>query len=119
MTPETALPSSGPLRVTPAWYRFIYVACIVVLSVETMRSARALTDHRFWLAAIEIITALLLLVRRAQRFALVGLLAVYAVVAIHAVVTGKDPTPLILFAASAVVVADTGYKKTGVRKDGV
>jgi hypothetical protein len=96
--------SRRPAPGTPRWYRVAYVLCIVVLSGETMHSARTLTDHRFWLAGLEILAALLLLARRTQKVGLVGLLIVYAIVAIHAITLGGVPAALVLFAASAILI---------------
>jgi len=93
------------------WYRVVYVGCIVVLSAETMRTARAMSDHRFWLAGIEILTALLLLARRTQRVGLVGLLIVYAVVALHAITLGEVPAALVLFAASAILIVSLDARR--------
>jgi hypothetical protein len=87
-----------------AWYRVIFVAVIIALSVETMTRAKRLTDHHFWLAAIEIIACLLLLIRRTQTVGLALLLAVISVVAIHDVVTGGLPFGLVLFGASATTI---------------
>jgi len=87
-----------------AWYRAVYVSCIVVLSVLTMRHARDIVDHHFWLAALEILGAVLLLVRRTQVVGLWILLAVYAAAAIHGVLTGEVPAGLVVFAASAALI---------------
>jgi hypothetical protein len=85
-------------------YRAIFVAVIIALSVQTALHAKRLTDHHFWLAAIEIIASLLLLVRRSQRVGLGLLLAVFAVVTIHDIATGGLPFALLLFGASAVTI---------------
>lgn len=87
-----------------AWYRAIYVACIVVLSVQTMLVATSVTDHHFWLAALEIVGAILLLVRRAQLAGLVVLLVVYAIAATHELLRGHSVVSLVLFAASAAAI---------------
>jgi hypothetical protein len=99
------------------WYRVVYVACIVIMSVETMAHARNVTDHHFWLGGLEVIGALALLLRRTQLAGLVILLAVYAVVASHTVLTGGIPSAVVLFAASALVVVyvDREGVREGVR----
>jgi hypothetical protein len=85
-------------------YRTIFVAIIIALSVQTATHAKNFTDHHFWLAAIEIVAALLLLFRRTQRVGLPLLVAVISVVAIHDLATGELPFTLILFAASATAI---------------
>jgi hypothetical protein len=92
-----------PERILGA-YRAIFVAVIIALSVQTAMHAKRLTDHHFWLAAIEVIAALLLLPRRTQQLGLGLLLAVISVVAIHDLATGELPFSLILFAASATTI---------------
>jgi hypothetical protein len=86
------------------WYRLTYVACIVALSVQTALGARNFADHHFWLAAIEIGAALLMLARRSQVAGLVLLLAVYAVAAAVTLHLGKSPAHLVLYAASAMLI---------------
>jgi hypothetical protein len=86
------------------WYRVVYSACIIVMSVETAARARNMVDHRFWLGGLEIIGALMLLIRRVQVVGLVILFAVYAVAAVHASVSGEIPAGLVLFAASAWII---------------
>jgi hypothetical protein len=92
-----------PLRAL-AWYRAIYVACIVELSVETALHADSLSDHHFWLAAIEIGAALLLLFRRTQVPGLVLLLLVYALAGTVTALMGRVPAYLLLYAASALLI---------------
>jgi hypothetical protein len=86
------------------WYRIVYVGCITVLSIETMTHAKSMTDHHFWLGGIEVIGALLLLVRRTQLTGLVILSLVYAGAAVHTLLTGGVPAGLALFAASAWII---------------
>ena len=92
-----------PERVLRA-YRAIFVVAIIAMSVETATHAKRVADHRFWLAAIEIVASLLLLSRRTQRVGLPLLLAVFSVAAIHDVATGGLPFDLILFGASATAI---------------
>jgi hypothetical protein len=87
-----------------AVYRVVFVGCIVVMSVRTAASASRVTDHHFWLAAIEAIAALLLLPRRTQRGGLALLLAVFAGVAVHGLLTGQMPIELVLYGASAITI---------------
>ncbi len=86
------------------WYAPVYVACIAGLSLQTMASARGMTDHHFWLAAIEILAVLGLLWRPARRAALVLLLLVYLFAAFITLHLGHLPIYLALYAASAVCV---------------
>jgi len=85
-------------------YRAIFVAVIVALSIQTMTYAKGLADHHFWLAAIEIVASLLLLVRRTQRVGLSLLLAVFSVAIVLNLVSGGLPFGLVLFGASAVTI---------------
>jgi hypothetical protein len=87
-----------------AVYRVVFVACIVVMSVRTAWSASRLADHHFWLAAIEVAAALLLLARRTQRGGLALLLVVFAVAAVHGLLTGRVPVDLVLYGASAMAI---------------
>jgi hypothetical protein len=87
-----------------ATYRAIYAACIIALSVRTASGATGLSDHHFWLAGIEIVGALLLVWRRAQRIGLAVLLVVYAIAAGHDLLTGGIPIALVLFGASAAAI---------------
>ena len=84
------------------WYAPAYVACIVGLSAQTMTAARGVSDHHFWLAAIEMVAALGLLFAVTRRAALVLLLLVYALAAIVTMHRGHLPVYLVLYAASAV-----------------
>ena len=86
------------------WYAPVYVACIVAMSAQTMTSAHGLADHHFWLAAIEILAALGLLLRALRRPALVLLLLVYLLAAFVTLHVGHLPIYLALYAASAVCV---------------
>ena len=94
------MPSDKILR----GYRVLFVAVILGLSVQTMTRAKQLTDHHFWLAAIEILGCLLFLARRTQIAGLCLLLATFSVAAIHDIVTGYVPFSLVLFGASAVTI---------------
>jgi hypothetical protein len=85
-------------------YRAIFVAAIITLSVQTATHAKRVTDHHFWLAAIEVVAALLLLWRRAQQVGLPLLLAVFSVAALHDVVSGYIPVSLVLFGATATTI---------------
>ena len=85
-------------------YRVIFVAVIIALAIETMTHAKRLSDHHFWLAAIEIIASVLLLIRRTQVVGLALLLAVISFAAIHDVVSGGLPFGLVLFGASAATI---------------
>jgi hypothetical protein len=86
------------------WYRAIYAACIVYLSVRTMLVATAVTDHHFWLAAIEIIGVVLFLFTTTRRAGFVALLVVYAIAALHDILVGHVPAALILYAVSAAAM---------------
>ncbi|GEM_PF-5352438 len=96
---------SGTQRPTPVWYAAFYAVCIAAMSVATMMTARSLSDHRAWLPVIEIIGVVLLLVRRAAIAGMVILLVVYAVVAIHALRSGDIRLDLVLYAGTAVFIA--------------
>jgi hypothetical protein len=85
-------------------YRVIFAATIVALSIETMMQAKGFTDHRFWLAAIEIVASALLLFRRTQRVGLPLLLATFTVAAVHDIVIGHPPFELLLLGASAATI---------------
>ena len=87
-----------------AWYRVLYVACIVALSVQTMVAARGVSDHHFWLPVIEIVGALLLLLSRTQRAGLAILLVVYAVAGVVTIHSGHLPVYLLLYAGSAALL---------------
>jgi hypothetical protein len=87
-----------------AWCRGIYVACIAYLSARTMLSATGMTDHHFWLAGIELVGALLFLVKATRRAGLVVLLVVYALVAVHDGLTGHVPTDLIIYGVAAAAL---------------
>jgi len=91
----------------------LYVACIVALSVQTMTDARGLRDHHIWLAALEIIGALLLLSSAAlQHVGLVILLAVYAVAAVVTIHAGHLPIYLALYAGTALYLAHPDTPRT-------
>jgi hypothetical protein len=85
-------------------YRLIFATAIIALSVLTAIHAKRVTDHHFWLAAIEIVAALLFMVRRTQQIGMSLLLAVFAVVAVHDVATGEIPVSLLLFGATAIAI---------------
>lgn len=87
-----------------AVFRVVFVACIVGMSVLTARAATEYTDHRFWLATIEAVAALLMLARRTQIGGLVVLLAVFAVAATHGLLTGRLPLDLVLYGAAAITI---------------
>jgi hypothetical protein len=89
---------------TLAVYRAVFVGCIVFMSVRTALSASSFADHHFWLAAIEVAAALLMLPRRTQRGGLALLLLVFAVAAVHGLLTGRVPVDLVLYGASAVAI---------------
>jgi len=97
------------------WYRLLYAACIVLLSVETMWHAKSHTDHRFWLPPIEVLGAALLAIRKTQRPGVIILLAVYAFAVIHTLHDGGAPTGLVLFAGTAIfiVVCDSALSGSG------
>ena len=86
------------------WFRFLYVACIVGLSIQTLTGARGIADHHFWLAAVEIVAALLLLARRTQIVGMVLLLAVYAVATIITLHVGHLPLYLVIYAGAAIAI---------------
>ncbi len=86
------------------WYAPIYVACIVGLSLQTIVAARGISDHHFWLAAIEILAVLGLLWPPVRRASLVLLLLVYLCAAVITLHLGHLPIYLVLYAASAVCV---------------
>jgi hypothetical protein len=84
------------------WFRLLYVACIVALSVQTMASATGFHDHHFWLAGLEIVGALALLMPALQGVGLGILLLVYAIAAVITIHAGHLPIYLILYAGTAV-----------------
>jgi hypothetical protein len=90
------------------WFRLLYVACIIGLSVQTAAGARGSADHHFWLAVVEILGALLLAWRRTQMAGLVVLLGVYAIATIITLHAGHLPLYLILYAGAAVAIARDG-----------
>jgi hypothetical protein len=92
-------------RSLPPWYAVFYAACITAMSIMTMADAQSLADHRAWLPAIEIIGVILLLVPRVRMAGMVVLLAVYGFAAIHAIHMGHVPLDLLLFAGTAVFIA--------------
>jgi hypothetical protein len=96
---------SGTQRATLMWYAVFYAVCIAAMSVVTITTAQSLSDHRAWLPAIEIIGAVLLLVRRTAIAGMAVLLVVYAVVAIHDLHSGHIRLDLVLYAGTAVFIA--------------
>lgn len=94
--------NSAPATQPLGWFRLLYVASIIGLSVQTMIAARGLRDHHIWLAAVEIIGALMLLTPTLQRVGLSVLLAVYAVAAVITIHGGHIPIYLALYAGTAV-----------------
>ncbi len=92
-------------RRLPPWYAVFYAVCITGMSILTMADARSLADHRAWLPAIEIIGVILLLVPRARMAGIVVLLAVYGFAAVHAIHKGYVPLDLLLYAGTAVFIA--------------
>jgi hypothetical protein len=96
---------TGPQRTPASWYPAFYAACIVGMSILTMVDAQSLSDHRAWLPALEIIGAILLIMRRTTIAGVVILLAVYAFAAIHDLHSGHIPLHLVLFAGTAVLIA--------------
>jgi hypothetical protein len=102
-------PNAHPAATAPlvgwtsfGWFRVLYVACIVALSVQAMHGATGLRDHRVWLPALEILGALLLLGRRVQRVGLAILLAVYLIAAAITLHMGHLPIYLLLYAGTAI-----------------
>jgi hypothetical protein len=87
------------------WFGVFYAACIIAMSLMTMPHAKRLSDHQAWLPAIEIIGVVLLIVGRTRLAGLVILLAVYAFAAVHTVHSGHVPLDLILYAGTAVFIA--------------
>lgn len=110
---------SGDQRPAPsadlAWFRVVYVACIAAMSVQAMAGAASFADHHAWLAALEIVAAALLLPRRTRLAGLVVLLLVYAVAAVVTLHLGRLPIYLLLYAASAVLVARGDHARTTAR----
>jgi len=88
-----------------AWFGPFYAACIIGLSVQTMLSAHGLRDHHAWLPALEIVGALLLIVRRFRIVGLVILLLVFAIAGVITVHAERVPLYLILYAGTAVYLA--------------
>lgn len=86
------------------WYRLVYVACIVYLSIETAVGARGLADHHLWIGSAEAVAAAMLLFRAVRYFGLAALLVIYALVAGTTVAAGHVPAHLIIYAASAVLI---------------
>lgn len=96
---------SGTQRATPAWYAVFYAVCIATMSVITITTARSVSDHRAWLPVIEIIGVVLLLVRRTAIAGMAILLVVYTIVAIHDLHSGHIRLDLLLYAGTAVFIA--------------
>jgi hypothetical protein len=90
------------------WYRVFYAVCTVAMSALTMRDAASLRDHHAWLAALEIVSVALLLLRRTRYVGLVLLLAVFGIAALLTAHAGRSPLALVLFAGSAVLVTQLG-----------
>jgi hypothetical protein len=105
---SSAVQRPEPRPFAVGWFRLLYVACIVALSVQTMVVAKGVLDHHFWLAALEIVGALLLLVATLQRIGLVILLAVYTVAALITIHAGHLPIYLALYAGTAVFLVQRG-----------
>jgi hypothetical protein len=101
--------TAGPPRAAPAWYAvfyaLFYALCITGMSVLTMTTAKSINDHRAWLPVIEIVGVVLLVVRRTAIAGLVVLLAVYGFAAIHSLHSGHIPLDLVLYAGTAVFIA--------------
>lgn len=96
-------PSTVPCGLS--WFRPFYVACIVALSAVSLRQTRGPHDHHAWLAALEIVGALLLLVLQTRRAGLVLLLFVYGVATALTVQNGQVPFHLVLYAGTAIFLA--------------
>jgi hypothetical protein len=96
---------SATPRVTGVWYAMFYAACIAAMSVETMTTATSLRDHQAWLPAIEIMGVVLLVGRRTAIAGVAILLLVYAVVAVHSLHSGHVRLDLVLYAGTAVFIA--------------
>lgn len=86
------------------WYRFVYVACIAYMSIETVRGAHGVSNHHFWIGSAETAAVLLLLYRPLRVAAFVALLAIYALAAGLSIASGEIPARLILYAASAMLI---------------
>ena len=97
------------------WYPPLYVLCIVCLSAQTIASASGHLDHHTWLATIEIVSALGLLLRPIRWAALALLLTVFVLAAIITLRAGRAPTYLILYAASAIAAARMLSLPTAIR----
>lgn len=104
----TGSPSAERGRLPQGWFRLLYVACIVGLSLQTMVQTHGLTDHHTWLAGLEIVGALLLLGRQLQRIGLALLLIVYAIAAALIVHQGHLPLFLVLYAGTAIFLVQGG-----------
>lgn len=106
-TIHTGRSSDGPSIVPRGlgWFRPFYVACITALSAVSLREARGPHDHHAWLAGVEIVGALLLLMPRSRRTGLVLLLLVYGVATALTVRSGQVPFHLVLYAGTAIFLA--------------
>ena len=96
---------SGMQRAAPVWYAVFYALCIAAMGALTMTTARSMSDHRAWLPVLEIIGVVLLLVRRTAIAGVVLLLVVYGFAAVHSLHSGHIPLDLVLYAGTAVFIA--------------
>lgn len=85
------------------WFRWIYAACILALSVQTVLSSGGSRDHARLLGTTEIVGALLSAAARTQLAGTMILLAVYFLAAIVHVHAGEVPLQIALYAATAVL----------------
>jgi hypothetical protein len=87
-------------------YRLIFVAFLVVASAMTIAGAHgghfAMAARP--LASAEIVAALLFLFRRTQRLALAGLLAVFTMASVMAIIAGEMPLRFVYYAATAAFI---------------
>jgi uncharacterized membrane protein YphA (DoxX/SURF4 family) len=97
------------------WYPPLYVVSVVALSIQTLAGANGRLDHHSWLALLEIIAAIGLLFPRTRRVGLALLLAVFVLASIITMHSGRAPTYLFLYAASAVAAAQMGSSVIEVR----
>lgn len=100
-------------RASTAWFGPFYAACIIALSLQAILSLNGLRSHHAWVAALEIIGALLLIVRRSRIVGLVILLLVFTLAGVITVRSGHIPLYLMLYAGTAVLVAQLAAAPSG------
>ena len=93
------------------WYRVFYVACIAAMSAVSIAGAHGVHDHHAWLAAIEMVAALMLLPARTRAVGLSILLVVYATAMLLTIHAGGMPIHLVLYAGTAIFLVSSGRSR--------